>query len=82
MISEFFLNIVFNIVQYFFGIMPAISWDVNTSAFSYFLNIIRVVSYMFPWYTVSAIFSLVVAFTLFRIVISFLKSIWDILPLV
>ena len=80
MISEFLLNIVFNIVSGFFGMLPEFSWSVETSAFQYFLSILQVAGYMFPWGTVVAICSLIVGLSIFRVVIAFIKSIWDLLP--
>lgn len=80
MISEFFLNIVFGIVSGFFALLPDFSWSVETSAFSYFMSILKVAGYMFPWGTVVAIASLIVGLSIFRVVIAFIKSIWDLLP--
>ena len=80
MISEFFLNIIFNIVSGFFSLMPEFEWSVETSAFSYFLSILKVAGYMFPWGTVVAICGLIVGLSIFRVVIAFIKAIWDLLP--
>ncbi len=82
MISEFFLNIVFNLVTWMFELLPDITWSVDSSAFSYFLDIIRVVGYMLPAATVTAICTLIISFTVFRIVIAVIKSVWDLLPFV
>lgn len=82
MISEFFLNILFGFVSRFFALLPDFSWNVGTSAFSYFLSVLRVAGYVFPWGTVVAILGLIVSISIFRIVVSFIKTIWDLLPLV
>lgn len=82
MVSEFFLDVIFKFVSGFLDLLPEISWSVDTSAFSYFTDIISVVSYMLPMGTVNVIINLIIALTVFRIVISVLKSIWDILPIV
>ena len=80
MITEFFLNIVFGIVSGFFSLLPDFSWSVESSAFSYMMFIFQVAGYMFPWGTVVAIVGLIVGLSIFRIVIAFIKSIWDLLP--
>ena len=80
MISEFFLNIVFGIVSGFFALLPDFSWSVETSAFSYFMSILKVAGYMFPWGTVVAIASLIVGLSIFRVAISFIRTVWDLLP--
>lgn len=82
MITEFFLNIVFSIVSGFFSLLPDFSWSVESSAFSYMMSIFQVAGYMFPWGTVVAIVGLIVGLSIFRIVIAFIKSIWDLLPFV
>lgn len=80
MISEFLLNIVFGIVSGFFALLPEVTWSVDSSAFSYFLSILQVAGYVFPWSTVATIASLIVSLSLFRIVIAFIRTIWDLLP--
>ena len=82
MISEFFLNIVFNIVTGLLGLLPDISWSIDSGAFSYFLDIVRVVGYLLPAQTVYAIVSLIIAINIFKVVISLIKTVWDLLPLV
>lgn len=82
MISEFFLNIIFNIVSGMLGLLPEISWSVETSAFGYFLDIVRVVGYLMPGSTVTAIITLIVGINIFKIVISAIRTLWDLLPLV
>lgn len=82
MIAEFFLNIVFNIVSGFFGMLPEISWSVETSAFQYFMSILQMAGYVFPWSTVVTICGFIFGLSVFRVVISFIKTIWDLLPFV
>ena len=80
MIGEFFLNIVFGFVSGVFELLPDIAWTVDTSAFGYFSDILKVAGYMFPWGTVVAIAMLIFGLGLFRLVISFIKTIWQLLP--
>ena len=82
MISEFFLNIIFGLVSGMLEILPDVSWTVETSAFSYFLDIVRVAGYMLPIDTVIAIVAIIIDLTIIRIVIAIPKAIWDLLPLV
>ena len=82
MIGEFLLNIVFKIVTDILSLLPSFEINVDSTAFEYFLGIVRVASYMLPMGTVSAIVSLIVSLTIFRIVIAFIKTIWDLLPVV
>ena len=82
MIGEFFLNIIFALVSGFLSLMPDFTWSVDTSAFEYFLTILKIAGYVFPWSTVIAIAGLIIGLSIFRIVIAFIKAIWDLLPLV
>lgn len=80
MIGEFVLNIVFNIVSGFLGLCPDITWSIDTSAFQILGDVLSVAGYLLPMGTVVLIFDLVVALTLFRIAISFGRTLWDLLP--
>ena len=82
MISEFFINIIYGLVSGMLSGLPEITWSVETSSFEFFLNTVRVAGYLLPVETVSSIFSLVVGLTVFRILISIPKTIWNLLPLV
>ena len=80
MISEFFLDIVFGIVTGFFNLMPDITWSVETTSFHYFMDILRFAGYMFPWGTVTAICSIIVAISIFRVAVAFIRTMWSLLP--
>ena len=80
MISEFILNIIFGIVSGFFSLLPDFTWSVETSSFNYFLSILQVAGYVFPWATVVAIASFILGLSIFRVVIAFIRTIWDLLP--
>lgn len=82
MIVEKMIDIVFNIVNSVLSLLPDISWSVSGSAFETFLEYLRMVCYLLPMQTVAMVVYLVVAITGFRIIISLLKTIWEILPLV
>ena len=46
MISEFFINIIFGIVTGLMSLLPDIQWSVDTTAFQYFLDVIKVVDHV------------------------------------
>ena len=82
MITEFFINIIFSLVTGMLGLLPDVTWSVDTSAFSYFLDIVRIAGYMLPIDTVIAIIALIVDFTIVRIILAIPRAIWDLFPLV
>ena len=81
MILEFFINIIFNIVMDMMSTLPA-DFTFDTAAINTFLEIVRVATYLFPFNTLINIMSIVIGINLFRIVISIIKTIWELLPLV
>lgn len=83
MISEFLLNIVFGIVNGLLSVLPSITFPASMVARdSTFYGAVRCILYFFPLDTVGAIVGLITAITGFRIVISIIKTIWDLLPIV
>ena len=82
MISEFLLNIVFNIVEGALSILPNFSWSVENTFFSTALDLLRLSCYLLPMGTIATIIGIINVLLLFRIAISLLKTIWEILPLV
>ena len=82
MISEFFLDIIFNLVSGMLSAAPDITFSVETSAFQYFVDILKVACYMLPMNTVSTIIGIIVGISGLRIVIAVIRTIWDLLPLV
>ena len=82
MISEFLLNIVFQIVNGLLSLLPSISVPATMARDSTFFGIVRCVLYLLPLDTVGVIVGLLVAISGFRIVISIIKTIWDLLPIV
>lgn len=82
MIGEFLLNIVFNIVEGALSILPAFDWNVKSAFFQGFLDVLRLACYMLPMGSIVTMISIVVFLTLFRIAVSLIKTIWELLPLV
>lgn len=81
MISEFFLNIIFTLVGWMLEPIPAITIPAMDST-STFFGFVRCGLYLLPLNTIATIVGILVAISLFRIFISIIKTIWDLLPLV
>ena len=82
MITNALINGLLSIVSGLFSILPDFSWDVTTSSFQSFFAVIGSVAYMLPLGTIATIISLTVGFHVFRAVVSLIKTIWDLLPIV
>lgn len=80
MITQAILQILFLFGNWIFSFLPEVSWDVNTSAMGYFLDIVRVVGYLLPAATVTLIAQMIIAITVFRIFIAVIRTVWDLIP--
>lgn len=82
MIPEFFLNLVFNLVESVLSILPGFNWNVDSAFFTSALDMISLVFYLLPMGTIVTIIGIINVLLLFRIAISIIKTIWELLPLV
>ena len=84
MIWNGLIDVIWNVLIFClesFGVAD-VTWSVNSTFLTYFESIFRVFCYFFPIRTVVQIIQLIIAFTFFRIVIRFIKTLWDLLPIV
>lgn len=81
MITTAVINVVLTIISGIFSILPDISWDVSSFTFTSFLNVVSSICYLLPINTISIIIALTVSFHIFRAVVSLIKTIWDLLPI-
>lgn len=84
MITESLLDIFLNLLNGVFSLLPDIEIDLSPyeDAINTFFDFFQYVFYFFPMDTVSYVVSIIIIFHLFKIVVSFIKTVWDLLPLV
>ena len=82
MISEFLMGIVFNLIEGALSILPNWNFNVESAFLTSAFDMIRIAFYLLPMGTIVTMISMIVFFNTFKIVISILKTIWEILPLV
>lgn len=82
MIVENVFNMMFDALSVLLGLLPDIQWDVQGSFFTAFYDVLSVACYFLPMATVSAIISLIVSINLFKILVSLLKTIMQLIPFV
>lgn len=80
MITEAILNVIFIIVGGVSNLIPSLTWDVNSEVFQGFFGILQMVGYLLPMHTVVTILEIVILFNLFKIAISLVKTIWQLIP--
>ena len=83
MVSEFLLDIVFNIVTAILDStnLGVVSWDVSSDALAPFMNIVQTVCYFLPMDAIAGIVDLIVIFAIFRAGIRLIVTIWELLPI-
>lgn len=78
-----FYKILFGIIEWIFDFIPDIDISALLDAdFEPVFKYIKFITYFFPMQTVLILVELNIAFLFFKIVISSLKTIWGILPMV
>lgn len=82
MVSEFFINLVWVIIKPLIDLMPAIELNVSSESLRFFLDACSAVSYLLPMTDIMIMIGIIVSITMLRVVISFIKTIWELLPLV
>lgn len=81
MIVEFLCDIALGFFDLILSVLPGIKLTGLEAAITYFFDILEGVCYFLPMGTVSAIFSIVYALFIMRLLISTLKTIWSIIPI-
>ena len=82
MVSELLIKGLLQIVKGLLSLIPAFSWDISNSAFGTFLELFCSICYLLPVNTIVIILGLSASLTIARAVISLIKTIWAMLPLV
>lgn len=80
MIVEALIDMIFVPLRFLLSLLPDVQWNIQTGFFKGFLETIRVVCFILPMATVISILTLVIAITLFKSIISFIRTIWSLIP--
>ena len=81
MVTTAILAVVLFLFEPVVSLLPAVDVSGLGSGAEAFLPWVRLAAYMLPMGTFIAIFKIILALMIFRIVISFFKSLWGVLPL-
>lgn len=81
MIIEALLNVVFGIVNVILSPIELLNWGFDLVLLSPLVNILKVIYYVLPIGKLSPIIIFIVSMFVFRAVISLIKTIWDLLPI-
>lgn len=81
MILEAIFDLIFWVLDFLMGFLPFFDISIDYTAFADFIGIIKSISYLFPMDTIGTLFSITVFVMTFRIIVSIVKSLWELLPL-
>lgn len=82
MITDKLLDIVFSFLNSILDALPVMDVEVDFSVLNAFLDIVGTCLYFFPWQKVLPILGIIMMLQVWRILISIIKVIWQLLPLV
>lgn len=82
MITELILSGLFGIADIMLGLLPPFEWTIDTGAWEFARSALSMIAYLLPWGHVSAICSLIITVTFFRIGVSVMRFIKGLIPFV
>mgnify|MGYP001079769923 FL=1 len=80
MIVEGILSVVFGIINLILMPLNVVNFVVNALSFEPIIEFINMALYLIPFKELMPIFVFFVSMMLFRIAVAFIKTIWDLLP--
>lgn len=81
MITEAILDVFLGVLDFVCGFIPFFDISIDTTSFDLFFDIIKSVAFFLPMGTVYTIFNIIIAIMTFRIVVSIIKTIWQLIPI-
>lgn len=82
MIIDNLLGIAFSFLETILEKLPIMNLDVDFSVLNGFLDVLGFALYFFPWAKVAPILAIISLLQMWRIVMSIIKTIWEVLPFV
>lgn len=80
MIVQAILDILFGVVTIVLGLLNPVNIAFDSASLATFFDIIASINYLFPLATVVKILGIVIALQVFRVIVAFVKFLWDIIP--
>lgn len=82
MIIDLFLGIIQVVVNVLLAPLSVLNFVVDIATkIPVVMGFIKVISYLFPWSQILPIITIIVAIFAFRAVVSLIKTIWELLPI-
>lgn len=82
MITDKILDLVFGFVNNILDALPIMDISADLSVLNAFLDIVGAALYFFPWQKVVPILGIIMMLQAWRILVSVIKAVWQLLPFV
>lgn len=86
MVVEKIIDFLFLVVKGLLSLLPSMSYTASLASkwgsFTTFWSYVQMVAYLLPLSTLISIVTLVIAISLFRLAVSVIRAVWDLLPFV
>ncbi len=82
MITDNLMGIAFSFLEKLLDKLPIMNMDVDFSVLNGFLDVLGFALYFFPWAKVVPIVGLIFLLQVWRVIISIIRVIWEVLPIV
>ncbi|SHM16801.1 hypothetical protein SAMN02746066_00978 [Anaerosporobacter mobilis DSM 15930] len=80
MIINGLFDFIFGLANVLFEFLPSVEIGFGTG-FNTFLSIVSSVAYLLPMNTILIMFGIIISLMIFRIIVSVIKTIWQLLPI-
>ena len=82
MITDKLMGIAFSFLEKLLDKLPIMNMDIDFSVLNGFLDVLGFALYFFPWAKVVPILGLIILLQVWRVIISIIRVIWEVLPIV
>ena len=82
MITDNLMGIAFSFLEKLLDKLPIMNMDIDFSVLNGFLDVLGFALYFFPWAKVVPILGLILLLQIWRVIISIIRVIWEVLPIV
>lgn len=80
MISDSIIDLIYNAFMYLFGAYKPLRFNISTTVYEFIHDFMAFLFFILPMKGLQVIFGIIVAIILFRIAVSLVKTLWDLLP--
>ncbi len=80
MITDAIISLVYDIFMFFLGSYEPLTFNIDTTVFGTFSDFLAFIFYILPMDGLMPMVTIFAGLMMFRIVVSVIKTIWDLLP--